>query len=139
VHLVPLRAADPAARERKRTEIHRHYRVSGPIAFVHVQLVDNRSEFLGSPQVQVRRLGEDFDLRITGAVAVANTIAYLSELVDPIGIFLSLTRQSPMTQSLRFVLFGEGEVGLLVYTTLLRYWRWTPEDDVRPTIHLMSE
>lgn len=26
-----------------------------------------------------------------------------------------------------------------VYGILLRYWEWTPEDDVRPTIHLLSE
>ena len=25
------------------------------------------------------------------------------------------------------------------YTILLRYWHWTPEDDVRPLIFLMSD
>jgi len=44
-----------------------------------------------------------------------------------------------MTQSLRFLLFGEGETGLLVYTILLKYWASTPEEDVRPLIFLMSE
>jgi hypothetical protein len=27
----------------------------------------------------------------------------------------------------------------MVYTILLRYWEYTPEDDVRPYIFLMSE
>jgi len=27
----------------------------------------------------------------------------------------------------------------MVYTILLRYWHWTPEEDVRPHIFLMSE
>ncbi len=44
-----------------------------------------------------------------------------------------------MTQSIRLFLLGEGETGLLVYTILLRYWRHTPEEDVRPLIHLMSD
>ena len=37
------------------------------------------------------------------------------------------------------LLFGEGETGLIVYTILLRYWQWTPEEDVRPLIFLMSD
>ena len=44
-----------------------------------------------------------------------------------------------MEQSLRFMLFGEGETGLMVYAILVRYWEETPEDDVRPLIFLMSE
>ncbi len=44
-----------------------------------------------------------------------------------------------MAQALRFLLFGEGETGLMVYTVLLRYWDWTPEEDVRPLIFLMSD
>jgi hypothetical protein len=31
------------------------------------------------------------------------------------------------------------EVGLMVYAILVRYWNWTPEEDVRPLIFLMSE
>jgi hypothetical protein len=34
---------------------------------------------------------------------------------------------------------GEGETGLIVYTILLRYWDWTPEEDLRPLIFLMSD
>jgi hypothetical protein len=28
---------------------------------------------------------------------------------------------------------GEGETGLMVYKMLLRYWDWTPEEDVQAT------
>ena len=38
-----------------------------------------------------------------------------------------------------YLLLGEGEVALSVYAILIRYWEWTPEDDVRPLIFLMSE
>lgn len=139
VHLVSLKQADATARARKQAEIQHHYRATGPFAFVHVDLLDNRSEFLAPLRVHVRRDGANFDIALTGAVAVANSLAYLSELVDPIAIYLGLTRQNLMTQSLRYFLFGEGEVGLSVYSILVRYWEWTPEDDVRPFIFLMSE
>jgi hypothetical protein len=76
---------------------------------------------------------------VFGAIAIANTIAYLSECLDPKSIFIGLTRRGLMSQAVRYLLFGEGETGLMVYTILLRYWDWTPEDDVRPLIFLMSD
>ena len=57
-----------------------------------------------------------------GAVAIANSIAYISELLDPISMVLGLTRRTLMKQSLEYLLFGEGETGLLVYSILVRYW-----------------
>ena len=68
-------------------------------------------------------------IEVTGAIAIANTIAYISELLDPISLFLGLTRQNLMTQALRYLLWGEGEIGLMVYKILLRYWEWTPGDE----------
>jgi len=140
VHLVPLRIQTPELRERKRREIRGHYHVRGPFAFVHVRLLDNRSEFLSAVSLHVRRVEEgDFVVEAHGAVAVANTLAYLSEQMNPISIFLNLTRRNLMGQALRYLLWGEGEVGLSVYAVLVKYWEWTPEDDVRPVIFLMSD
>src|SRR5204863_9648170 len=107
--------------QRKAAELRRYYATKGPIAFIHVQLLDNRSEFIAPLQVYVTKEGEDFVIEVTGAIAIANTIAYVSELTDPISIFLGLTRHNLMTQSLRFLLWGEGETGLLVYAILLKY------------------
>ena len=76
---------------------------------------------------------------MSGAVAVANIIAFVSEAIDPISIFIGLTRRDLMAQAVRYLLFGEGETGLVVYTILLRYWDWTPKEDVRPLIFLMSD
>ena len=76
---------------------------------------------------------------VSGAVAIANTIAYISEVTDPLSIFIGLTRRTLMAQAIRYLVFGEGETGLMVYMILLRYWDWTPEDDVRPLIFLMSD
>jgi len=139
VNLVPLRTSTPAARARKAAELRKHYSPGGPLAFIHVSLLDNRSEFLSPIRIRVTKEQENFVVEVSGAIAIANTIAYVSELIDPVSIFLGLTRQNLMTQSLRFLFWGEGETGLLVYAILLKYWEWTPEEDVRPLIFLMSE
>jgi hypothetical protein len=139
VHLVPLRTNTAAARKKKLADVRKYYAIKGPVAFIYVQLMDNRSEFLSELRVRVRSEEEDYVVEVFGAPALANTIAYVSEMIDPISIFLGLTRQNLMTQALRYVFLGEGETGLMVYTILLKYWEWTPEDDVRPLIFLMSE
>ena len=139
VNLVPLRTSTREARQRKAAEIHTYYSITGPIAFTHVNLLDNRSEFLAPLEIKVSTEGDNYVIEVFGAVAIANTIAYVSELIDPVSIFLGLTRRNPMEQALRFLLWGEGETGLMVYTILLRYWEATPEDDIRPLIFLMSE
>jgi hypothetical protein len=76
---------------------------------------------------------------VTGATAIANTIAYVSERLDPMSLFVGLTGQNLMTQAFRYLLFGEGESGLMVYKILVRHWSSTPEADVRPKIFLMSD
>jgi hypothetical protein len=139
VNLVPLRTCTLEARKRKTTEIRKHYEIKGPIGFIHVALLDNRSDFLADLRLKVTREKENFIIEVSGANAIANTIAYVSELIDPISIFLGLTRENLMDQALRYLLWGEGESGLMVYAILLRYWKWTPEDDIRPLIFLMSE
>ena len=139
VHLVPIQTCSPEARRRKRVEITRHYNVRHPFLFVHVNLLDNRSEFSAPLEMTLRKDGSDYVAEVYGAIAIANTIAYVSEAIDPISIFLGLTRRDLMGQAARYLLFGEGETGLMVYTILLRYWDWTPEDDVRPLIFLMSD
>lgn len=140
VHLVPIRGIDVPICKRKAKEIKEHYVTHGhQLAFINVTLLDNRSEFLAPICIDAKRRGEEYLIGITQAVAIANTIAYVSEMLDPVSIFLGLSRQNLMTQSLRYFLFGEGEIGLMLYTILLRYWAWTPEDDVRPYIYLMSD
>ncbi len=139
VNLVPVQGASPSARRAKIKQIRTHYHVSGPLAFLQVYLLDNRSEFVAPLRVSVRREADDFVIEVRGAVAIANCIAYLSELIEPKSIFLELTRQNLMMQSLRYLFWGEGEIGLLVYTILVHYWEWahSPEQP-QPTLYLMS-
>jgi hypothetical protein len=139
VDLIPMRTSTPQARAAKLKELRRYYQTKDRAAFVNVTLLDNRSEFFAPLEVRVREESANYIIEVSQAIAIANTIAYVSELIDPCSIFLGLTRQNPMNQALRFLLFGEGETGLMVYKILLRYWEWTPEDDVRPLIFLMSD
>jgi hypothetical protein len=139
VHLVPITSSSAEARRKKRAEIARYYNVRGPFLFLHVNLLDNRSEFSVPPEVSLRKEGRDYVGEVLGAIAIANTIAFVSEAIDPISIFIGLTRRDLMAQAVRYLLFGEGETGLMVYTILLRYWDWTQEEDVRPLIFLMSD
>jgi hypothetical protein len=138
VNLVPQHTATSAFRARKAAEIRAHYPVTDPLVFLHVHLLDNRSEFIAPLRVQVTQEGENFVIEVSGAIAIANTIAYLSELIDPIGIFLSLTGQNLMHQSLRYLLLGEGEVGLIVYAILVRYWNWIGKGPRRPVLYLVG-
>lgn len=140
VNLVPLAHCDTKQRVRKAKELRAHYNFNGRIAFLHVELVNNRSEFFSTLRIKaIEDKNGDVFIYIKGATAIANTIAYVSELLNPISIFIGLTRTNLVSQSIRYLLWGEGETGLLVYRILLRYWEWTPEDDVRPLIFLMSE
>jgi hypothetical protein len=139
VHLVPIASSSPEARRRKRGEIERYYQVRSPFLFLHVNLLDNRSDFTAPLEVTLEKEGDDYVAEVYGAPAIANTIAYISEAIDPKSIFIGLTRRSLMGQAIRYILFGEGETGLMVYTILLRYWDWTEEEDVRPLIFLMSD
>lgn len=139
ISLVPVKTATKEARDKKCKEIGEYYKATHKLAFVHVTLLDNRSDFLSPLQLSVRCEEGYYIIEVSGAIAIANSIAYLSELLDPIAIYLGLTQLNPMEQALRFLLFGEGETGTLVYTILLRHWRHTPEQDVQPYIFLMSE
>jgi hypothetical protein len=139
VNLAPVREIRPEVVRNKDAEIRKHYAVEGPIAFLNVELADNRSEFTSDVKIFVRKEGANYTIHAKHAPAIANTIAYISELIDPVRLFLGLSRQNLVAQSLRFLLLGEGETGIMVYTILVKYWEWTPEDDVRPLIFLMSD
>jgi hypothetical protein len=90
-------------------------------------------------EVRLQREGKDYVAEVFVAVSVADTIAFVSEAIDPISIFIGLTWRGLIAQAFRCLLFGEGETGLMVYTVLLRYRDWTAEEDVRPMIFLMSD
>jgi hypothetical protein len=141
VNLVPLEHTQSDQRRAKASEVSTHFRLEGPLAFLHVTLADDTSQFDSDLRVRVVKIPDTGNLviEVTGAVAIANTIAFISEELDPKSLLLGLTRTNPMTQALRYLLWGEGEIGILVYEILVKHWEATPEDDVRPLIYLLSD
>jgi hypothetical protein len=139
VNLLPVPGLDPDIRARYTKQIRSYFKLHGPLAFVTVNLLDNRSEFLSPLEIRVRKERDEYLTKASQAVARANAIAYLSELVHPAMVFLRLTRQNPMRQSFRYLLFGEGETGLMVYSILQHYWEETRNEEERPCIFLMSD
>ncbi len=139
VNLVPVDSLNPEIRKSHAQQIEQYYHVKGPLAFVRVDLLDNRSEFLSPIEITVTKESGQYLVKASQAVAKANTIAYLSERIHPASIFVRLTRLNPMRQSFRYLLLGEGETGLMVYSILQRYWEVTHEQKERPCIFLMSD
>jgi hypothetical protein len=138
VNLAPCHTSGAAYRASKAEEIHRNFRVTGPLAFLHVNLLDNRSEFISRLRVSVRQEGKHYVIEVWGAVAIANTIAFITELIDPATLFIMLSGRNMMEQAFRYMLWGEGEIGLLVYSILVHYWEWVGRTADRPTLFLTS-
>ena len=99
-------------------------------AFMSPLLLENLSPFSDN---------EPHDIEAFGPVAVANSVAYLSEVLEPISIVMGLTRRAMMQQSFQYILLGEGETGLLVYSILVRYWEAMNRASDLPVIVLISE
>lgn len=139
VNMVPIGSLKPRARTARTALLRQHYRVKGPLVFVHIRLLDNRSEFLSPLEISVKEDGGEYLVEASQAVAKANAVAYISELLHPAAIYLGLSRQNLMRQSFRYFLLGEGETGLMVYTILQHLWETTPWEDERPCLFLMSD
>jgi hypothetical protein len=141
VNLVPLGTPDIYWREHREAMIRNYYKVRGPMAFLTIRMLDDRSEFIGPLSISVRRIPDtnNFHIEASGASAIANTIAYISEQIDPIALYLGLARKNAMEQAFSYLLFGEGEIGIITYKVLVQHWENTDEDDIRPIIFLMSE
>lgn len=139
VNLVPARSLSPDVRTDYAKKIRQYYQVNGPLAFVHVGLIDNRSEFLSPIEITVKKEHGQYLIEASQAVARANAIAYLSELIHPTAVFLHLTRQNPMRQSFRYLLLGEGETGVMVYSILQHWWERNRTPEERPHIFLMTD
>jgi hypothetical protein len=140
VNLVPTRSLDKQWRKNRVVTLRSNYAINGPLTFVHVSLLDNRSEFFSPLEITVKEEEDGVHLvEASQAVATANAIVYLSELLHPCAIYLGLSRLNMMRQSFRYFLFGEGETGLMVYTILQHLWEVNPSNQARPHIFLMSD
>lgn len=120
----------------KETSIRRAHRLGDevPIVFVETSLGDP-SEFTQRPLIAVIQEQDRFIVRLTNCVSIAHTIALVAlELAangTPPEIHFGWSERSPMTASLDFVLFGEGNVPWMV-RELIR--RAEPDSKRRPRV-----
>ena len=121
----------------QRQEIARHYKTEGPMVFIHVTLLDNRSDFYEAPLVRIRQLGEDYSIEVMEATVIANTIVYVALIAKARAIFLRLKGEPSLGQALRYFLFGTGAIGLRVHEVLMSYCANQPETE-RPRLYLMT-
>lgn len=133
--LVPHRPGQHTIEQKERS-IRKAHRLGDdtPIVFVETSLGDP-SEFTQSPLIAVHSEDDRFIIRLTNCVSIAHTIALvaleLARTGKPPEIHFGWSERSPLTASLDFVLFGEGNVPWMV-RELIR--RAEPDPKRRPRI-----
>ncbi len=82
VNLVPISSGDKKWFKRKEDKIKKFYKCEDPLAFLAVSLRDDRSEFQTPLVIHVSRMfnnTNNYFIEVSGAVAIPNTVAYISE------------------------------------------------------------
>lgn len=120
----------------KESQIRREHRIPRDlmIVFVQVELAD-ASEFVNEPVMQVTKEEGRYVMKITGAASIAHTLAAVALEMAKVGrppeIHFGWTDDSPVSGTLGFLLFGEGNVPWMV-RDLIR--RAEPDESRRPLI-----
>jgi hypothetical protein len=119
----------------KEAQVRREHRIPRDlmIVFVEVQLAD-ASEFVNEPVIEVRQEEGRYVVKITGAASIAHTLAAVGLELAKVGrveIHFGWTLDTPVSGTLGFLLFGEGNVPWMV-RELVR--RAEPDEARRPLI-----
>jgi len=148
VDLVPVAQASSKVLQEKIEKIQHYYNVECPLVFLSIALRDDRSVFTSDLNISVETvdIGDQnhFFIRVSNAVAIPNTVAYIVDQITPHTVYLGLARKNAMEQALSYVLFGEGEIGILTYKVLVQHWekkkrKYIGKSYTRPIILLISE
>jgi hypothetical protein len=104
----------------KETQIRREHRIPRDlmIVFIEVELSDT-SEFVNDPHLEIRQEEGRFVMKITDAASIAHTLAAVALEIAKAGnrppeIHFGWSDESPLSVSLGFLLFGEGNVPWMV-------------------------
>ncbi len=120
----------------KESQIRREHRIPRDlvIVFVQVELAD-ASDFVNEPVLHVEQEEGRYVIKITGAASIAHTLAALALEMAKVGrppeVHFGWTDDSPVSGTLGFLLFGEGNVPWMV-RDLIR--RAEPDEAKRPLI-----
>jgi len=120
----------------KEAQIRREHRIPRDlmIVFIEVELAD-ASEFVNEPVMHISQEEGRYVIKITGAASIAHTLAAVALEMAKVGrppeIHFGWTEDSPVSGTLGFLLFGEGNVPWIV-RDLIR--RAEPDESRRPVI-----
>ncbi len=102
----------------KEAQIRREHRIPRDlmIVFVEVELADT-SEFVNQPVIEIRQQEGRYVMKISGAASIAHTLASVGLELAKVGrveIHFGWTMETPVSGTLGFLLFGEGNVPWMV-------------------------
>ncbi|VTR94451.1 Amino acid transporter OS=Streptomyces sp. AA4 GN=SSMG_00131 PE=4 SV=1 [Gemmata massiliana] len=120
----------------KEGQIRREHRIPRDLMIVFVEVeLDDTSDFVNEPELRVTREEGRYVVKITGAASIAHTLAALALEMAKVGrppeVHFGWTDDSPVSGTLGFLLFGEGNVPWMV-RDLIR--RAQPDESKRPLI-----
>ena len=120
----------------KEAQIRREHRIPRDLMIVFVEVdVADASDFVNEPVMRVEQDGGRYIMKITGASSISHTLAALTLEMAKVGrppeIHFGWTDESPVSGTLGFLLFGEGNVPWMV-RELIR--KAEPDDAKRPLI-----
>jgi len=109
------------------------------VVFVEVELEDP-SEFHQKPTLQIKQEEGKYILKITDAASISHTLAALALEMSKVGrvaeIHFGWTDESPVSGTLGFLLFGEGNVPWMVRELIHKA---EPEPNKRPLIIIAGQ
>jgi hypothetical protein len=122
VVLLPLRdVSEPSRRRCEGRNLHHDHKGDVQVVWLHITLTDDPSQFSTPIMVRVREDQGDTIVEVTGAVAVANAIAYVALTLGADEVVVGLLDSgTPVQNSLLYLLFGTGEVGYAVRAIFIR-------------------
>ena len=138
--LVPHRPGRRSLEEKEQI-IRREHRIPPEmmVVFVEVELHD-ASEFNNQPTLKIRAVEGKYILHISNAASISHTLAALALEMAKVGrppeIHFGWTDETPLSGTLGFLLFGEGNVPWMV-RELIR--RAEPNQDRRPLIIIAGQ
>lgn len=109
----------------KEQQIRREHRIPRDLMIVFVEVVlADASEFMNEPVLKIEEEEGRFIMRITGAASISHTLAAVALEMAKVGrppeIHFGWTDESPVSGTLGFLLFGEGNVPWMVRDLIRR-------------------
>jgi len=134
--LVPHRPGGSTTAAEKEARIRRLHRIDEKVPLVFLEIeVEDASAFTQRPLIQIREERGQYFVRVTKCASVAHVIVALglefSKVGEPPEIHFGWSDEHPLTATIKFLVFGQGNVPLLVNDLLRRH---VPDRDKRPRV-----